>query len=75
LLRRKDRLARRQAELIQREEKVLVFGEPEAKPIGYGPAPKFPAYNRWSVADVESGLIVHQDVANEGNNSQLLHPT
>jgi hypothetical protein len=74
LQRRKDRLARRQAELVQRDEKVLVFGEPEAKPMGYGRAPKFPAYNLQSVVDVESGLIVHHDVANEANDSQLLHP-
>ena len=34
LERRKDRLAHRQEELARREEKVLVFGEPEAKPVG-----------------------------------------
>lgn len=43
LERRKDRLAKRQVELGQRDEKVLVFGEPEAKPKGYGHAPKLPA--------------------------------
>jgi transposase len=40
--RRKDQLVRRQQELEKRDEKVLVFGEPEAKPMGYGRAPKFP---------------------------------
>src|SRR5947209_6457648 len=45
LERRKDRLAKRQVELDQRDEKVLVFGEPEAKPMGYGHAPKLPDYN------------------------------
>ncbi|UFX45595.1 transposase [Bradyrhizobium sp. 41S5] len=38
LQRRKDRLARRQHELERRDEKVLVFGEPEAKPMGYAHA-------------------------------------
>jgi transposase len=75
LQRRKDRVVRRQEELVKRDEKVLVFGEPEAKPMGYGRAPKFPAYNLQSVVDVDSGLIVHHDVANEANDSQLLHPT
>ena len=42
--------------------------------MGYGRAPKFPAYNLQSVVDVDSGLIVHHDVANEANDSQLLHP-
>jgi transposase/IS5 family transposase len=72
--RRKEQLARRQQELEKRNEKVLVFGEPEARPMGYGRAPKFPAYNLQSVVDVDSGLIIHHDVANEANDSQLLHP-
>lgn len=74
LRRRKNRLARRQDELTKRDEKVLVFGEPEAKPMGYGRAPKFPAYNLQSVVDVDSGLIIHHDVSGEANDSQLLHP-
>lgn len=74
LQRRKDRLARRQQELERRDEKVLVFGEPEAKPMGYGRAPKTPSYNLQSVVDVESGLIIHHDVYNDANDSQLLHP-
>lgn len=74
LRRRKDRLVRRQQVLADRDEKVLVFGEPDAKPMGYGRAPKFPAYNMQSVVDVDSGLIIHHDVANEANDSQLLHP-
>jgi transposase len=74
LQRRKDRLAKRQSELAKREEKVIVFGEPEAKPMGYAHAPKLPSYNLQSVVDVASGLIVHQDVFNDANDSQLLHP-
>jgi transposase len=50
LKRRKDRLVRRQQELERRDEKVLVFGEPEAKPMGYGLAPKMPSYNLQSVS-------------------------
>lgn len=74
LERRKGRLAKRQAELAERDEKVLVFGEPDAKPMGYAHAPKLPAYNLQSVVDVESGLIVHHDVCNDANDSHLLHP-
>ena len=74
LRRRRDRLVRRQQVLADRDEKVLVFGEPDAKPMGYGRAPKFPAYNMQSVVDVDSGLIIHHDVASEANDSQLLHP-
>jgi transposase len=65
LRRRTDQLALRQQELEGHDEKVLVFGEPEARPMGYGRAPKFPAYNLQSVVDVDSGLIVHHDVAND----------
>jgi hypothetical protein len=60
--------------LKDREETVLVFGEPEARSMGYGHSPKTPCYNMQSVVDVDSGLIVHHDVANEANDSQLLHP-
>ncbi|MET3352819.1 IS1182 family transposase [Xanthobacter autotrophicus] len=74
LNRRKDRLTRRQQVLADRDEKVLVFGEPDAKPMGYGHSPKMPSYNMQSVVDVDSGLIIHHDVANEANDSQLLHP-
>jgi transposase len=74
LKRRKSRLVRRQQELERREEKVLVFGEPEAKPMGYGLAPKMPSYNLQSVVDVESGLIVHHDVYTDANDSHLLYP-
>lgn len=74
LERRKDRLARRQQELAGRDEKVLVFGETEAKPMGYAHAPKLPSYNLQSVVDVRGGLIIHQDVFNDANDSHLLHP-
>ena len=50
--RRKDRLVKRQQELERWDEKVLVFGAPEAKPMGYGRAPKTPSYNLQSVVDV-----------------------
>ena len=74
LERRRGRLARRQAELEKRDEKVLVFGEPDAKLMGYAHAPKLPSYNLQSVVDVESGFIVHHDVSNDANDSHLLHP-
>ncbi|MDR3472300.1 MAG: transposase [Devosia sp.] len=72
--RRKDRLVRRQEILQDRDEAVLVFGEPDARPMGYGHSPKTPCYNMQSIVDVDSGLIIHHDVANEANDSQLLHP-
>lgn len=74
LRRRKDRLIKRQDELDHRNEKVLVFGEPEAKPMGYARTPKMPSYNLQSVVDTESGLIVHHDVYSNANDSHLLHP-
>ncbi len=74
LERRKCRLARRQAELEKRDEKVLVFDEPDATPMGYAHAPKLPSYNLQSVVDVESGIIVHHDVFNDANDSHMLHP-
>jgi transposase len=74
LQRRRERLAKRQIQLEKREEKVLVFGEPDARPMGYARAPKVPSYNLQSVVDVESGLIIHHDVFNDANDSHLLHP-
>ena len=56
------------------DEKVTVFGEPDARPMGYGRAPKAPSYNLQSVVDVESGLIIHHEVCNDANDSHLLHP-
>ena len=53
---------------------MLGFGEPDARPMGYGHSPKTPCYNMQSVVDVDSGLIIHHDVVNEANDSQLLHP-
>jgi transposase len=74
LQRRKQRLVLRQQELDGCDEKVMVFGEPEARPMGYGRAPKSPSYNLQSVVDVESGLIIHHEVCNDANDSHQLHP-
>lgn len=74
LNRRKDRLVCRQDILKDLDETVFVFGEPDARLMGYGHSPKTPCYNMQSVVDVDSGLIVHHDVVNEANDSQLLHP-
>lgn len=71
LRRRKDRLARRQGELERCDEKMLVFGETEAKPMGYGRAPKAPSYTLQNVVDVDSGLMIHHGISND---SHLLHP-
>ena len=40
LERRKGRITKRQLERADRDEKVLVFGEPEVKPIGLRPRPE-----------------------------------
>src|SRR3546814_15568480 len=74
LERRKQRLEKRQAELAEHDTNVVVFGEPDARPMGYGRAPKFPAYNRQSVVDIESGLIIHTDVAKAAKHSHVLQP-
>jgi len=43
------------ASLERLDEKILVFGEPDAKPMGYGRAPKMPSCNLQNVVDVEVG--------------------
>lgn len=53
LSRRKDRLVRRQDILKDRDETVFVFGEPDARPMGYGHSPKTPCYNLQSVVHVD----------------------
>src|SRR3546814_19129648 len=75
LERRKQRLEKRQAELAEHNTNVVVFGEQVARPMGYGLAPKFPAYNLQSVVDLESGLILHNDDANQANDCPLTHTT
>src|SRR3546814_16120992 len=73
LERRKQRLEKRQAELAEHDTNVVVFGEPDARPMGYGRAPKFPAYNLTSVVDIDRGLIINNSFANEANASKLRH--
>lgn len=74
LKRRKQRLQDRHAELEKHDAKVVVFGEPDAKPMGYGRSQKHPSYNLQSAVDVNSGLIIHHEVSNEAKDSNLLYP-
>lgn len=66
-----DRLA---ATLDAEGRTTLVEGEPDARPMGTGPARKPPCYNVQTAVDVATGLIVHHDVTTEPTDNRLLHP-
>jgi transposase len=66
-----DRLA---VTLDAQERNTLVEGEPDARPMGIGKAPKPPSYNMQTAVDAETSLIVHHEVTAEPTDNRLLHP-
>ena len=66
-----DRLA---AKLDTDERTTVVEGEPDARPMGIGKAPKPPSYNVQTVVDAETSLIVHHEVTDEATDNRLLFP-
>jgi transposase len=76
-----DALRARRAELDQlaarldcEERTTVVEGEPDARPMGIGKGPKPPSYNLQTAVDVDTGLIIHQEVTSEPNDTRQLYP-
>jgi transposase len=73
----KDRRAEldRLSEHLDRDDRRLVVdGEPDARPMGFGQGGKPPSYNVQIVVDADTGIIVHHDVTDEVNDQRMLHP-
>lgn len=74
-------LERRRAELerlgscLDRDgRRLVVDGEPEARPMGFGPGGKPPSYNVQIAVDADTGIVIHHAVTDEVNDLRMLHP-
>ncbi len=62
------------AEMSAEERRLGVRGEPEARPMGKGSAPKLPSYNLQIAVDPDSHMIVHHALTTDANDSRQLEP-
>lgn len=76
-----EALKRREAELeclssyLDRGgRKLVVDGELEARPMGFGPGGKPPSYNVQIAVDADTGIVIHHAVTDEVNDLRMLHP-
>ena len=62
-------------EHLDRDDRHLVVdGEPDSRPMGFGKGGKPPSYNVQIAVDADTGIIVHHDVTDEVNDQRMLHP-
>ncbi len=66
-----DRLATR---LEDEGRAMLVEGEEDARPMGFGRGAKPPSYNVQTAVDADTGLILHHEVTDEATDNRMLHP-
>jgi len=66
-----DRLA---AKLEAEGRSMLVEGEEDARPMGFGRGAKPPSYNVQTAVDADTGLILHHEVTDEATDNRMLHP-
>ena len=71
---RRAELDRLSMHLDQGERNLIVEGELEARPMGYGRGGKPPSYNVQTAVDADTGFIVHHEVTDEVNDTRMLHP-
>lgn len=53
---------------------MVVDGELDARPMGFGRGGKPPSYNVQIAVDSETGIVVHHAVTDEVNDLRMLHP-
>jgi transposase len=53
---------------------LVVDGELDARPMGFGRGGKPPSYNIQIAVDADTGLIIHHAVTDEVNDLRMLHP-
>ena len=56
------------------DRRLVVDGEPDARPMGIGQGRKPPSYNVQIAVDADTGIIVHHGVTDEVNDQRMLHP-
>jgi len=66
-----DRLV---AHLDQDARSLVVDGELDARPMGFGRGGKPPSYNVQTAVDADTGFIIHHEVTDEVNDTRMLHP-
>lgn len=66
-----DRLV---AHLDQDARSLVVDGELDARPMGFGRGGKPPSYNVQTAVDSDTGFIIHHEVTDEVNDTRMLHP-
>ena len=71
---RQDDLNRLSACLDQDDRSLIVAGEPDARPMGFGRGGKPPSYNVQIAVDADTGIVIHHDVTDEVNDIRMLHP-
>ena len=71
---RRAELDRLSEHLDQDKRSLVVEGELEARPMGYGRGGKPPSYNVQTAVDADTGFIVHHEVTDEANDQRMLHP-
>jgi transposase len=60
--------------LEQDERSLVVDGERDARPMGFGQGGKPPSYNVQIAVDADTGIDVHHAVTDEVNDLRMLHP-
>jgi transposase len=71
---RRAELNRLAVKLEDKGRTMLVEGEEDARPMGFGRGAKPPSYNVQTAVDAETGLILHHEVTDEATDNRMLHP-
>lgn len=71
---RQAELGQLSAYLDQDGRSLVVDGELDARPMGFGRGGKPPSYNVQTAVDADTGFIVHHEVTDEVNDQRMLHP-
>lgn len=67
-------LQRLSEQLDQDDRRLVVQGELEARPMGFGRGGKPPSYNVQIAVDAHTGIVLHHVVTDEVNDQRMLHP-
>ncbi|SFU22561.1 Transposase DDE domain-containing protein [Mesorhizobium sp. YR577] len=71
---RRAKLQRLSEQLDQDDRRLVVQGEPEARPMGFGRGGKPPSYNVQIAVHANTGIVLHHAVIDEVNDQRMLHP-
>lgn len=71
---RRAELQRLASHLEQDGRALVVDGERDARPMGFGQGGKPPSYNIQIAVDADTAIVVHHVVTDEVNDLRMLHP-